>query len=97
MDRVLWYITPFSASLSLLMVLTSILTGHWLTTTEKMLNGTASGLRQLSYVEKHTVSGLWTLCESDFVRVLSAIPLSYAKMTLYTAFLITQSSIFFTE
>lgn len=71
MDRLLWYVTPLSASLSLLMVLTSILTGHWLTTTEKILNGTttaAGGLRQLAYVEKHTVSGLWSMCESEFVK-----------------------------
>uniref|UniRef100_A0A8D8Q3R0 Voltage-dependent calcium channel gamma-5 subunit n=2 Tax=Cacopsylla melanoneura TaxID=428564 RepID=A0A8D8Q3R0_9HEMI len=71
MDRILWYITPFSASLSLIMVLTSILTGHWLTTTEKIANGTTAGsiggVREMTYVEKHTVSGLWSMCESGLV------------------------------
>ncbi|XP_074040941.1 stargazin-like protein [Leptinotarsa decemlineata] len=58
----LWLATPFSATVSLILVAVAIATNQWLHTSEKMPNPTYNGTGEMDFLSKLTVSGLWIFC-----------------------------------
>ncbi|CAH1186966.1 unnamed protein product [Phyllotreta striolata] len=61
----LWILTPLSATLSLVLVVTGLGTNQWLHTSEKMPNPAYNGTGEKEYLPKLTVSGLWTFCYTN--------------------------------
>ncbi|XP_075230688.1 stargazin-like protein [Lycorma delicatula] len=63
--QILWLVTPFLAVLSLVIVCVAISTNQWLITEEKMPNPNYNGSGGEDYLNKRTVSGLWTICTTN--------------------------------
>lgn len=61
----LWVLTPLAATVSIVIVVVAILTNQWLHTDEKMNNPAYNGTGEKDYLSKLTVSGLWTLCNTN--------------------------------
>ncbi|KAF4521849.1 hypothetical protein B566_EDAN003723 [Ephemera danica] len=61
----LWLLTPLTATLSLVIMCVAMGTNQWLHSEERMPNSNYNGTGERTYLSKHTVSGLWTLCYTN--------------------------------
>ncbi|CAB3363918.1 Hypothetical predicted protein [Cloeon dipterum] len=63
--NILWFLTPLTATLAMLLVAIAMTTNQWLHTEEKMPNSNYNGTGERNYLPKYTVSGLWSLCYTN--------------------------------
>lgn len=64
--RLLWILTPVTATMSLVLFTVAISTNDWLHSEEKIKVDNFSRVDDKDeYQSKLTVSGLWTLCYTD--------------------------------
>ncbi|XP_059471842.1 uncharacterized protein LOC132194538 isoform X2 [Neocloeon triangulifer] len=71
--NILWFLTPLTATIAMILVAIAMTTNQWLNTEEKMPNSNYNGTGERNYLSKYTVSGLWSLCYTNHAITKSAV------------------------